>query len=157
VSAGVHSIEHGLFLDEPDLESLGRRSGMWVPTLLRTEATLAQLGPGSSGGRLFAEGLAQVRRMLPLAIEAGVSVLAGTDLIGAPADVAAEALCLGSYGLSNSQVLAAVSTAGFEATERDAGFGPGSGADAVFFEANPLEEPGVLAHPAMVVRLGRIL
>lgn len=156
VSAGVHSIEHGLFLTEDDLVVLGSRGGMWVPTLLRNEATLAQLGPDSSGGRLFAEGLRGLHRLLTLGVEAGVHVLAGTDLIGSPADVAAEAIRLGEYGLSASQVVHAVSYAGFLATGRDISFAPGTPADAVLFESNPVDELGVLRHPTHVVRLGRL-
>ena len=155
VSAGVHSIEHGLFLTVEDLGLLGGRRGMWVPTLLRNEVTLGQLGSESSGGRLFVEGLDNVRELLPQAVEAGVRVLAGTDLVGSPADVADEALALARYGLSNSQVVEAVSTSAFEATGRSARFQPGSNADAVFFSENPIDELGVLRHPKAVMRMGR--
>jgi len=157
VSAGVQSVEHGLFLTQNDLSSLGERGGMWVPTLLRVEATLAQLGEGSTGGRLFVEGLANVRSILPMAVEAGVHVLAGTDLIGTPASVAAEAVRLGDYGLSNRQVVESVTRAGFVATGRDADFTPGAPANAVFFDDDPVSELAVLKSPARVVRLGRIL
>lgn len=157
VSAGVHSIEHGLFLTEGDLPALGDRDGMWVPTLLRIEATLAQLGEASSGGRLFVEGLANVRGLLPMAVEAGVHVLAGTDLVGTPVNVAAEAVRLGDYGLSNRQVVEAVSRSAFVATGRDPHFAPGTPANAVFFDEDPVRELGVLTHPATVIRLGRRL
>jgi imidazolonepropionase-like amidohydrolase len=157
VTAGVHSIEHGLFLEESDLGTLGQRGGMWVPTVLRCESTLHLLGEGSSGGKLFREGLERIARLLPLAVEAGVHVLAGTDLIGSPADVAAEAVKLGSYGLSNQQVVAAVSTAAFTATGRSAAFDVGAPANAVLFGANPVNELSVLEHPAHVIRLGKLL
>lgn len=157
VAAGVQSIEHGMFLTEADLDDLGQRAGMWVPTVLRCEATLEQLGESSSGGRLFLEGLKRVRQLLPLAVEAGVHVLAGTDLVGSPADVAAEALKLGDYGLSAAQVVAAVSGSAFLAMGRSASFEIGAPADAVFFPANPLEELEVLGHPSGVVRLGRLV
>lgn len=156
VAAGVHSIEHGMFLEEADLERLAARGGMWVPTVLRCEATLAQLGADSSGGKLFVEGLDRVRRLLPLAVEAGVKVLAGTDLVGSPADVAAEAIRLGDYGLSSRQVVEAVSTAAFIATGRPAAFEVGAPADAVLFSENPVGTLGVLAHPAHVIRLGEL-
>lgn len=157
VAAGVHSIEHGLFLAEGDLGPLGERGGMWVPTVLRCEATMDQLGADSSGGRLLREGLDRLRPLFQDALDAGVHVLAGTDLVGTPADVAAEALRLADYGLSASQVLASVSTGGFAATGRDPGFSIGSPADAVFFAESPLEELGVLNHPGAVIRRGRIL
>lgn len=157
VAAGVHSIEHGLFLEESDLAPLGARGGMWVPTVLRCEATLAQLGAGSTGGKLFRAGLDRIARLLPLAVEAGVHVLAGTDLVGSPADVATEAVKLGDYGLSNEQVVAAVSTAAFTATERGGYFDVGAPANAVFFPVNPITDLRVLEHPAHVIRLGRLL
>lgn len=156
VAAGVHSIEHGLFLEPGDLAALGERGGMWVPTVLRCETTMAQLGEDSSGGKLFAEGLERVRRHLRDAVDAGVHVLAGTDLVGSPADVAAEAIRLGDYGLTNSQVVEAVSTAAFAATGRDSQFEVGAPADAVLFPANPVESLEVLAHPARVIRLGTL-
>ena len=156
VKAGVHSIEHGLFLTEEDVGILGERGGMWVPTVLRVEATVAQLGSESSGGRLLEEGLDNARRLLPLALEAGVNVLAGTDLIGSPADVAAEAMALSGFGLTNRQVVDAVSVAAFEATGRSSEFEVGAPADAVFFKDNPVESLAVLRHPEAVMRLGRL-
>ncbi|HUG09174.1 MAG TPA: amidohydrolase family protein [Acidimicrobiia bacterium] len=154
VAAGVHSIEHGMFLEESDLDVLGGREGMWVPTVLRCEATLAQLGESSGGGRLFVEGLKRFRSLLPPAIEAGVRVLAGTDLVGSPADVAAEAIRLGDYGLSSRQVVDAVSTTAFVATGRPAVFEVGAPADAVLFAENPIDSLEVLNHPARIIRLG---
>ena len=156
VEAGVDSIEHGLFLRQEDIETLAARRGMWVPTVLRDEAILEQLGAESSGGKLFRVGLDNLRRLLPIAAEAGVRVLAGTDLIGSAKDVAQEALALRRYGLSDAQVMRSVSTDVYEATGRTTDFSPGSDADAVFFPANPLEDIEVLAHPAAKMRLGRL-
>ncbi|HUG32162.1 MAG TPA: amidohydrolase family protein [Acidimicrobiia bacterium] len=157
VRAGVHSIEHGMFLEEEDLDALAGRGGMWVPTVLRCEATRAQLGEASRGGKLFTQGLERLRRLLPLALEAGVRVLAGTDLVGTPADVAAEAIRLRDYGLSAAQVVEAVSTSVFIATGRSAVFEEGTPANAVLFAVNPIESPDVLAHPSLVIRLGGLV
>jgi imidazolonepropionase-like amidohydrolase len=157
VRAGVHSIEHGLFLTDTDIELLGSRSGMWVPTLLRIEAVIAQLGESSSGGQLLLEGLANVRRLLGPALEAGVHVLAGTDLVGSPADIADEALKLLEYGLSPSQAVQAVSIAPRLALGRPASFDPGSPADAVLYPENPVRNPGVLRHPTIVIRQGQLI
>lgn len=156
VAAGVHSIEHGLFLQEGDLELLGERAGMWVPTILRVEETIRQLGEASSGGRLLAEGLANVREMLSLAVEAGVHVLAGTDLVGAPADVVAEARKLAEYGLTDRQAVEAVGGAAFTATGRAGGFDVGSPANAVLFPSDPTEDLGVLTAPERIIRLGEL-
>jgi imidazolonepropionase-like amidohydrolase len=157
VAAGVQSIEHGLFLDEDSLAQLGSRAGMWVPTIIRMEAVVAQLGENSSGGRLLVEGLENVRRLMPLAAEAGVLLLAGTDVTVGAHDVALEALKMVEYGLSVDAALDAVSRSGFLATERSDDFEVGSPANAVFFPMNPRDEIAVLQHPSGVVRLGYLL
>lgn len=154
VAAGVHSIEHGLFLAEEDLDLLGRRGGMWVPTLSRVEALIGGLGESSTGGKLLGTGLDNVRRLLPLAAEAGVLVLAGTDLAGAPSDVVAEAMKLAEYGLSNRQALEAVSMSAFAATGHAADFRPGSVADAVLFSEDPQQNLDALRYPSQVIRSG---
>lgn len=156
VSAGVHSIEHGLFLTEADIAALAAREGMWVPTLRRVEALIAQLGEASSGGRLLFEGLENVRRLLAPAADAGVRVLAGTDLIGSSAEVALEAIALRDGGLSNRQALEAVSFSGRIATGRPERFDLGAWADAVFYREDPLQDLAVLNHPEMVVRMGQM-
>ncbi|MBW3666868.1 MAG: amidohydrolase family protein [Actinobacteria bacterium] len=157
VAAGVHSIEHGLFLTDEDIASLGARQGMWVPTIRRVKATITQLGPGSSGAKLLSEGLQNVSRLLPLAAEAGVRVLAGTDLVGSPAQVAREAIELGENGLGNREMVEAVSSAARAGTGRPRGFESGGWADAVLYPEDPVAEPEVLSHPAVVVRMGRML
>jgi imidazolonepropionase-like amidohydrolase len=157
VRAGVQSIEHGLFLTEDDVVALGARGGMWVPTVLRMEAVIRQLGAESSGGRLLMEGIENVRRLLGVAVEAGVFVLTGTDLAVGTSDVAAEAVRLWELGLSPALVVAAASSAGMVATGRAGSFEVGSPANAVFFTEDPTIDPRVLAHPAQVVRLGRVV
>jgi imidazolonepropionase-like amidohydrolase len=157
VRAGVHSIEHGLFLSSADIASLGARRGMWVPTIIRMEAVIAQLGETSSGGKLLVEGLENVRRLMVEAVEAGVHLLAGTDVTVGAHDVALEALKLVEYGLPVELALDAVSVSGYEATGRSTGFEVGSLANAVLFAVNPLTEISVLGHPEMVIRGGRVL
>jgi imidazolonepropionase-like amidohydrolase len=156
VRAGVHSIEHGLFLDSADIASLGDRGGMWVPTIIRMEAVIAQLGETSSGGKLLVEGLENVRRLMVEAVEAGVHLLAGTDVTVGAHDVALEALKLVEYGLPVELALDAVSVSGYEATGRSTGFEVGSPANAVLFAVNPLTEISVLGHPEMVIRGGKV-
>ncbi|CAN5817367.1 amidohydrolase family protein [soil metagenome] len=154
VRAGVHSIEHGLFLDEGDLALLGARGGMWVPTIIRMEAVVAQLGESSSGGKLLVEGLDNVRRLMPLAAEAGVHLLAGTDVTIGAHDVALEALKMVEYGLPVDGALDAVSVSGYEATGRSSGFDVGAPANAVLFGEDPLLDISVLGRPEYVIRLG---
>ena len=157
VRAGVHSIEHGLFLSPEDLETLGARAGIWVPTVLRVEAVIRQLGAESSGGRLLAEGLGNVTANLAHALECGVHVLTGTDLAVGTHRVALEALRLWEMGMAAGAVVDSVSGAGFRASGRPSGFEVGDPANAVLFSVNPIVDPRALAHPRRVIRMGRLV
>jgi imidazolonepropionase-like amidohydrolase len=157
VRAGVDSIEHGLYLTDDDIRILGARGGMWVPTVLRMEAVIEQFGPERTAGRVVAEGLDRVRSLLPLAQAAGVTVLAGTDLIVPSARVADEAIRLVDYGLSPEQALRAVSRDAWGAAGLGVGFAPGGAADLVSFAVDPREEITALRTPPVVIRAGRVL
>ena len=157
VRAGVDSIEHGLFLTDDDLELLGSRGGCWVPTVLQMEATIEQLGERSSGGRLLLEGLENVRARLATAVEAGVHVQTGTDLAVGTHQVAWEAIRLWEMGMAAAAVIEAASWSGFRATGRQVGFDLGGAANAVLFSEDPVSNPRVLADPAAVIRMGRIV
>jgi imidazolonepropionase-like amidohydrolase len=157
VRAGIQSIEHGLFLTEDDIGALGARGGMWVPTILRMEAVIGQLGAESSGGRLLREGIENAAGLLGLAVEAGVFVLTGTDLAVGTRAVAEEAVRLWELGMSPERVVQAVSSAGFRATGRAASFEVGTPANVVLYAEDPALDPRVLAHPTLVVRRGRVV
>ena len=157
VRAGVQSIEHGLFLSDEDLQALGGRRGIWVPTLVQVEVLIRQLGAESSGGRLLAEGFENAAGLLNDAVDAGVHVLAGTDLAVGTNEVAREAVRLWQMGMSAADAVRAVSAAGLDATGRPTQFERGFPADAVFFAENPVDNPEVLAHPEVVIRHGRIV
>lgn len=154
VRAGVDSIEHGLFLTEDDVVILGERRGAWVPTIAAMEELAAALGPDSSGGRLIAEGLANVRRLLAPAVAAGVRVMAGTDLTLPHGAVVAEAERLIGYGLTEPQAIEALVTA-----PRHFFGHPGLIAEAPA-DLLVVDPPGgltELARPRLVLRRGRVV
>ena len=155
VRAGVDSIEHGLFLTEADLEALALRGGAWVPTILRMEAIAALLGGDSSGGRLVAEGIDNVRGLLP-GVPEGVAVLAGTDLATPSSRVGDEVAALIASGLAPDRAVGAASSVARRYLDRSEGFQPGDPADAVFYPGDPVEDPTVLVRPTLVMRSGRI-
>lgn len=157
VRAGVDSIEHGLYLTDDDVRALGARAGMWVPTVLRMEAVVAQFGLERTAGKIVSEGLDRVRSLLPSAQAAGVTVLAGTDLILATADVSEEAIRLVEYGLTAAQAVRALCIDPWGAAGLAARFEPGAEADLVGFSRHPAEDITLLRHPTVVMRSGRLL
>lgn len=157
VRAGVDSIEHGLYLTDDDIRLLGGRRGTWVPTVMRMEAVVAQFGLERTAGRVVSEGLDRVRSLLPGAQDAGVVVLAGTDLTMPSSRVAEEAIRLIEFGLTPARAVEAVTTAGWQAAGLGEPFKPGSPADVVAFDRDPRDDPTVLLAPTFVMRAGTVL
>lgn len=151
IDAGIDSIEHGNELTEADLTALAARGGAWTPTLC------AGVGgdPGNDPGRRqrHAELRERLRYLLPRAVSSGVTVLAGTDVVGSmPREVA----LLVEFGLPPQQALAAASTS----ARRFLGipdFQPTQLADVVAYHDDPRRYPEILARPATVVVRGRRL
>lgn len=157
VAAGVDSIEHGLFMTGDDLEALGARGGAWVPTIAAMEGVRDLLGEASSGGRLFADGLANVRTLLAGAPDVGVSVLAGTDLHLAHGAVASEVLRLREYGLSIEDALDSTGATAYRYSGRPYDFALGNPADLVLLAGDPREHLDALVDPVRVLRHGRFI
>jgi hypothetical protein len=142
-------------MTDADLEALAARDGAWVPTIAGVLSIIEFLGADSSGGKLLTEGLANVRALLPLATELGVTLLAGTDLALPHGGVAGEVLRLTEYGASPAAAVAAASSAAYDYAGVDRGFAPGHRADAVFYRVDPVEQPETLLEPVAILRMGR--
>jgi imidazolonepropionase-like amidohydrolase len=143
IEIGADSIEHGTGLDRAAVDALGRRGGAWTPTLC------AVLGGRNSDDpeirKRTAELRERLRELLPYAVASGVRVLAGTDVVGTIAD---EIALLVEHGLTPAQ---AISAAGSHARDF---LGVHPAGDIVTYDADPLQDPSVLARPAAVVIRG---
>ena len=157
VAAGIDSIEHGLFLTADDLVTLGARGGAWVPTIAAMEGIRDMLGAESSGGKLFAEGLDNVRELLASAPELGVSVLAGTDISVPHGGVATESLKLAEYGLDPEAVVHATTAAAYEYLGSTQSFDEGQPATVLFFDEDPRSDLSVLARPTLGLNHGNVV
>lgn len=151
IGAGIDSVEHGNELTESDLAALAATHGAWTPTLCAGVG----LDPGGDHDRRrrHARLRERLQYLLPRAVNSGVTVLAGTDVVGSmPREVA----LLVEFGLSPQQALAAASTSArrfFGISD----FQPGELADVVVYRDDPRDHPEVLASPAAVVARGRRL
>jgi imidazolonepropionase-like amidohydrolase len=146
IAAGVDSVEHGCGLAAHDLENLAAQGTAWTPTLLALSGPMpADAGPEREARR---QGwLDNGRALLATAVAKGVTVLAGTDTAGPITD---EIALLIEFGLTPEQALRAATTGAREYLGLPA-LDEGAAADVVTFEADPREDPTVLAHPAAVL------
>ncbi|MGF1667738.1 MAG: amidohydrolase family protein [Acidimicrobiia bacterium] len=154
VRAGVDSIEHGLFLDGDDLVALAGRGGVWVPTVLRVEEVAATMKSGSSGAELLGRGLDNLRRLLPVAAEVGVTVMSGSDLAVASGLIGREVSALIRFGLPVEAAIDGASEAGAAAVGLESGLRPGMPADLVAYRGDPISDPAVLERPVVVISGG---
>lgn len=145
VTAGVDSVEHGDGLDEADLSALAAQGGAWTPTLC------AAIDPRPDDDAERRKRRLQRRErlghLLPVAADLGVTIMAGTDVVGS---IAQEVALMTELGLGPEVALAAASTAAHNFLEVG-GLYAGELADLVTYDHDPREDPQVLTQPAAVV------
>ncbi|MEU4242059.1 amidohydrolase family protein [Actinoplanes sp. NPDC026619] len=155
VEAGVDSIEHGMGLDPALLPLMAERGIALTPTLSAITEHLAQIlaDPERARTNWHVPGASVHRRLAAAAVEAGVTVLAGTD--SRPhGGVAREIRALVAAGISPHEALAAASW-----TARSylglQGLVDGAPADAVVFAADPRADLSQLDQPQAVIVRGK--
>lgn len=145
VNSGVHSVEHANLIDKPTAEIVSRKNAVMVPTLATYKAM------NDLGGRLGLPAANQQKNVvvyesglesLEIAVQAGVTLGLGTDLIGETqayqnsemairAEVQSAADILRSMWVVNPQLCHLVGKIGIVA--------PGAFGDIVISNVNPLE------------------
>ena len=160
VAAGVDTIEHGGWLDEPSVVEMARRGTWYVPTfsVYRWHGTL---GPPFKQAR--ARGMRESHlRSFELARKAGVRVAMGTDAGGyGYGDTALELELLVEAGMSPAQAIETGTRRSAECMRMEPLVGtlePGKEADLLVLAADPLQDVGVLRkreHLALVMQGGR--
>ncbi len=139
IAVGVDSIEHGTALTVDDIDALATRGGAWTPTLG------AVLGPDPSARSERARQYsARLCELLPYAIEQGVHVLTGSDVVGS---VAAEIADFVEHAVPVEAALRAASVDAY-------GYLGVNSRDIVTYEDDPRANPATLRHPAAVVLRG---
>jgi imidazolonepropionase-like amidohydrolase len=151
--AGVRSIEHGNLLDERSAAVMAEHGTFLVPTLVVYEQ-IAELGRqwGFPADRLAKLDLVQAagKRAIRLALDAGVRVGFGTDLLGETHPAQSRELLLRAEVQSPLEVLRSVTLVNADLLGRTGELGviaPGGTADLLLVDGNPLEDLTVLTRP----------
>ncbi|MGW5641563.1 amidohydrolase family protein [Saccharopolyspora sp. NPDC003752] len=159
VTAGIRSLEHGVFVGERTLHEMRRRDTYFTPTLT------AMAGLAESTNPVLAE---RGRTYLPIlkdavraAHEMGVPLAAGTDSSGGTVDpIGREVQLMHEAGLPALDAIrtATTSAARLLGVEREAGrLTAGFQGNAIVVSGDPQRDLSVLMSPVHVVRSGLVV
>lgn len=164
VAAGVDTIEHGTFLDEPTVKAMVAHGTWLVPTMLAPMTALAQ----ARGGLLppatipKAEAAAQAAHAShALAIRSGVKIAFGTDTgVSKHGENAKEFALMVGAGMTPMAAIVAATIGAGEALGRSDSVGriaPGMPADLIAVHGDPLSDVTRLEHVDFVMKHGKVV
>ena len=163
LEAGVHSFEHGTFLDAETAALMAAAGAVLVPTLTIARLWKNDLSAVPAGSRDRVASLeAGMSNAVRLANEHGITMGSGSDLIGPEqtgrgleiglkADLIGAMDALVSATATNARILRRDDLGTIEA---------GKQADIIAVDGNPLDDPWLLADPdriVLVIQAGRIV
>lgn len=168
VRAGVRSIEHGTYVDEPTLRLMKQQGTWFVPTL----AIMSPLGdPRGDDAESIAlqtrtyHMMKRLRQAVTRAKDLGVAIATGTDGSYGDGDATARVRIgheieeLVAAGLTPLEAITAATSASADLlgiAERTGRIAPGLEADLLVVDRNPLEDTTTLFEPMLVLSDGRI-
>lgn len=163
-NAGVHTIEHGTYIDEQAAKAMKANGTTLVPTLMAFEGIKKNLGKGFYTPVVEAK-IREVAKIADTIIERsrsyGVKIAFGTDAGVFPhGENAGEFALMVKGGMSNREALASATTvaAGIVGLENEIGrIAPGFSADLIAVDGNPLEDVTVLEGVDFVMVRGRVI
>jgi len=149
IENGVRSIEHGNLIDAPTAERMAAAGAILVPTLAAYDAMDrrgAEIGLNATSLAKNSEVLSQGQHAVQLALEAGVTVGFGSDLMGDLEDdqLRGVALQVEAVGVVETLRSMTESNASLIGDARAGHLGAGAYGDAVVLSGNPVEDPSAL-------------
>ena len=161
--AGVDTIDHGSFLDDPTI-ALMKRKGTWlVPTMLATATAARQAAEGALPAAMAPKArsaFAAARASHRKAIAAGVKIAFGTDTgVSKHGDNAQEFALMVEAGMTPAAAIKAATVSAAEALGRP-GIGriaPGMAADLIAVDGDPLADVRQLEDVDFVMKGGKVV
>ena len=164
VNAGVDTIEHGTFLDEPTVKAMLAHGTWLVPTMLASDTALGQARAGKlppASATKAEETAGAARKSHALAIKMGVKIAFGTDTgVSKHGENAREFALMVRAGMTPMAAIAAATVGAAEALGRSDSVGriaPGMPADIIAVHGDPLTDVTRLEHVDFVMKRGAVV
>ena len=162
--AGIDCIEHGTGLTDSLIGQMVAQGIALVPTVRQLENFPDYAAAGEARFPAYAARMRELfdrrHETLRAAYDAGVAIYAGTDAGGVLPHglIAEEVQHLAGLGISSQDALGAASWRARPWLGRAGGnLDEGDPADLVVYDANPLDDLGVLDHPKRIVLRGHVV
>ena len=163
-NAGVHTIEHGTYIDDAAARAMNENGTTLVPTLMAFEGIRRNLGQGFYTP-VVEEKIRAVSEVAGTIIQRarrnGVRIAFGTDAGVFPhGENAGEFRLMVAGGMSNREALASATTVAADILGMGDQIGriaPGYSADIIAVDGNPLDDVTVLENVDFVMVRGRII
>jgi imidazolonepropionase-like amidohydrolase len=164
VNAGVDTIDHGTFLDEPTIKAMLAHGTWLVPTMLAGQTALAQARGGLLPPASIPKAEAAAKEAFAshsMAIRMGVKVAFGTDTgVSRHGENAREFALMVKAGMTPMDAIVAATTNAAEALGRSDSVGriaPGMPADIIAVHGDPLADVTRLEHVDFVMKRGVVV
>lgn len=161
IAAGIHSIEHGIYLDDEAIEKMKTQGIFLVPTLLAPVSVIEfadELGMSESSVKKSKEVLEAHTTSFTKAVNAGVKIAMGTDAgVFKHGTNLRELELMVEYGMTPMQAIVASTKTAAECLGYDNEIGTietDKKADFIIVEDNPLDHIGILKNPDNIKIVG---
>jgi len=160
VQAGIDIIQHGVFLTEEIANTMAERGSVLCPTLAVYRTIAQGDGPAYAVAKA-AEVMEAHARSVQVAVQAGVTLIAGTDA-GSPGmphpSLRAELSAMKDAGLRPIDILKSATSRAADALGLSAGrVTIGAPADLILVNGDPLTDPTLATAPWGVIRRQRLI
>lgn len=160
INAGVASIEHGLYLDEPTLKLMKEKGVYYCPTLLAYYRWSKREGLSPDVRKMIENTVKLHAETFKRALKVGVKIAFGSDLTEAHGTNAEEFELMVNYGMKPMDAIKSATSVAAELLgwqDKIGSIEPGKLADIIAVKGDPVKDIKVLRDVKFVMKDGKVI
>jgi imidazolonepropionase-like amidohydrolase len=157
IRAGIASLEHGIYLDDPTFKMMAEKGVYWVPTLMAYLQFMDDPKVTPERRRLMTGTTQRHKEAFQRALKLPVKIAFGSDLDGNHETAGQEFVWMVRYGMKTLEALRVATSAAAELMgwqDRVGSLEPGKLADVVAVNGNPEQDITAMTHVSFVMKDG---